>query len=372
MMLRDDLCRSGEPMGITDRGSTAGKAMLVTGGAGFLGRHLARLHAEMGWQVTVFDDLSCTNSSFDCPELQHPLLKCIHGSMFDELKVRTLVAAHPVVVHFASVVGVGKTIDNPVETARNLTGTLALAGALTRHHTVLFGSSADVYGMHSLLHERPMREEDHVVFEHAGVNRWVYPKVKALEENVIGAAAARSVNVRIFNTYGPWMDYPDAKRAIPQLIRALAQGEPMRLNGEGAQRRCFCWYEDMIDGLSRAVSYAEKRETGWTGTINLGNDRAISIKALAQLINRLGVELKLPSAPVPIIDRAQGFYSQAFCDDWHRMPDLSRAREMLRFDCRVDLEEGLRRVLTAWRDGIGAVSERATLRDASGHALSTD
>jgi UDP-glucose 4-epimerase len=275
--------------------------------------------------------------------------------MFDEPTVRELVASHPVVVHFASVVGVGKTIDNPLDTARNLTGTLNLASALSLNHTVVFGSSADVYGMHSFLHEHPMREDDNVVFEHAGVNRWVYPKVKALEENVISATAARSVNVRIFNTYGPWMDYPDAKRVIPQFVTALAHGKPMRLNGEGAQRRCFCWYEDMIDGISRALSYARERATGWSGTFNLGNDRPISIKSLAQLINQLGVELRLPGAPVPIIDNAQGFYSQPFCDDWHRIPDLSRVRQVLGFSCRVDLEEGLRTVLTAWRAGTAAV-----------------
>ena len=104
--------------------------------------------------------------------------------------------------------GVEETIRRTVDTVRNLDGAFLSARVLRPDQVVLFASSADVYGMHSRLYERPMAEDDHQLFETSGVNRWVYPKVKSLEENLIGGSAARSVNVRIFNSFGPGMDFP--------------------------------------------------------------------------------------------------------------------------------------------------------------------
>ncbi|MEO8627625.1 MAG: NAD(P)-dependent oxidoreductase [Betaproteobacteria bacterium] len=327
--------------------------ILITGGAGFLGRHLARHYADLGWRVTVLDDLSCSNSAFDFLELQHPQIDCIEASIFDEPTLRGLVSEHEVIVHLASVVGVGKTIDCPVETARNLVGTLHLVNALTSKHTVLFGSSADVYGMHSTRYEHPMREDDDVVFEHAMVNRWVYPKVKSLEENLIASAPSRSAIVRIFNSFGPWMDYPNAKRVIPQFMRAIERAEPIVLNGDGLQCRCFCWFEDTVYGLASAIQHARTRPLQWTGIFNIGSDQPISMVTLATLVNRLAVELGLRGAPVAILHTEQSMYSQPFHDGWDRIPDLSRAFQILGFSCRVSLEDGLRRILIELRDRPG-------------------
>lgn len=168
--------------------------VLITGGAGFLGRHLAASIAARGVDVTVLNDLSGANASFDCPELaQRPRITCLKGTLRDETLVRSLVAAHEVVVHLASVVGVEETVSHTVATVRNLTSTLSLVGALTRDHVVLFASSADVYGAHSHLHDRPMREDDCFLYEHGLVNRWVYPHVKAIEENLPDRQQRRAV-----------------------------------------------------------------------------------------------------------------------------------------------------------------------------------
>lgn len=321
--------------------------ILVTGGAGFLGRHLARRYAERGWSVTVLDDLSCANSNFDVPELQHPLIRCVLGSTLERGRVAELVAEHPTIVHFASPVGVGETIDHPLETARNLTGTLHVVEHVTPEHTLLFGSSADVYGMHSRVHGgRPMREDDDVVFEHAAVNRWIYPKIKSVEENVVAASAARSVTVRIFNCVGPGMDYPDAKRVVPQFVRAIERGEPLVLSGDGAQTRCFCFYTDTLDGIELALAHAAARGPGSAGAFNIGSDHAVSIADLAHRMVALAVEMGIVDAPLPVLAAEVGeLYTQSFRDDWDRVPDLQRARSVLGYAPTVELDDALRRTL---------------------------
>src|SRR5262245_16179332 len=131
--------------------------VLITGGAGFLGRYLAHTLAASGRRLTVLDDLSCSNSTFDCAELQHDRIHCIRGSVFNRSLVNRLVAEHRTVVHFASVVGVEETILHITRTTENLNGTLNVVSALTPEHVTLFGSSADVYGAHSHLYDRAMR-----------------------------------------------------------------------------------------------------------------------------------------------------------------------------------------------------------------------
>jgi UDP-glucose 4-epimerase len=334
--------------------------LLVTGGAGFLGRHLSRRYADAGWQVTVLDDLSCPNSTFGCPELRHPAIHTVHGSIFDAALVARLVTEHPVVVHFASVVGVGKTIEEPVETARNLAGTLNLVDSLTADHTVLFGSSADVYGMHSRRHGQRMAEDDEVVFEHAAVNRWVYPKVKSLEENVLAASPARAAIVRIFNSYGPGMDYPQPKRVVPAFLEALERGEPMLLSGDGGQVRCFCWHDDTVHGLGLALEHARRSAAGSAMTVNVGSDVPVTIAELAALMNEVAVETGFRRRPVPV-ERADGeMYAQPFCDSWHRIPDLTRARTMLGYAPTVDLRDGMARLFRAHRERIAPAAARRT------------
>ena len=170
--------------------------VLITGGAGFLGRFLAARLDAKGCRVTVLDDLSSPNSTFDCPPLASARIRKVHGSVFDRALVERLVSAHPVIVHFASVVGVEETVSRTVPTIEKLNGTINVLRSLTRGHVVLFGSSADVYGAHSRLYDRAMREDDLLVYESGRVNRWVYPHVKALEANLISSGEAGSIVVR--------------------------------------------------------------------------------------------------------------------------------------------------------------------------------
>ena len=321
------------------------RTIMITGGAGFLGQHLARHYGEQGWQVTVLDDLSCRNSTFQLEQLSHPSIKLVQGSIFDAVTVRKLVEENSYVVHFASVVGVNETIDRPLDTVHNLVGTLHLAESLTEAHVVLFGSSADVYGMHSILYSRPMHEDDHAVYEHPLVNRWVYPKVKALEENIIAGTKSRSIAARIFNCYGEEMDFPSPKRVIPHFLNCILERRSLSIHHTGEQIRCFCYYSDMIEGLVSALNYVSHQPPGSHSTFNLGNDYPISIRELAQLMIKLALEIGLLEHPLPIIEQDRDFYSQPFNDAWNRVPDLGRARNLLGCQPKVALEEGLLRTL---------------------------
>ncbi|HEX4825421.1 MAG TPA: NAD-dependent epimerase/dehydratase family protein [Candidatus Polarisedimenticolaceae bacterium] len=317
---------------------------LITGGAGYLGRHLARKLASAGTPVTVLDDLSCANSRLDVAELDHPNIRAVHGSTLDAGLVSTLLGSHRIVVHFASVVGVEETIRQPVETVRNLQGTLNVIERLTDTHVAVFGSSADVYGLHSRVYDREMREDDLQVFEHAGVNRWAYAKVKALEELLFSTSAARVMNIRFFNCYGPYMDQPYPKRVVPQFVGQVLRHEPLRVSGDGTQTRTLCYFQDLVDGVAAAIDWLAGQRGRVDATINLGGTETLTVLEIADAVQRAAIELGLIEQPLPVETGAQ-MYSRPFDDGWHRVPDIRRARELFGYEPRVPLAEGLRRTL---------------------------
>ena len=322
--------------------------VLITGGAGFLGRFLAARLDASGCRVTILDDLSCANSTFGCAALASDRIRKIRGSVFDRTLVTELVSTHPVVVHLASVVGVEETVSHTVPTIENLSGTINVVRALTRDHVVVFASSADVYGVHSRLYDRPMREDDLLVYESGRVNRWVYPHVKALEENLFSNRAARSVVVRVFNCYGAEMDYPAPKRVIPHFIDCILHRRPLLLSGDGKQRRSFCYVDDMIDGFVAVLNHAAVGQDSRDECFNLGHPEPIAIRDLAHLMVDRAVHLGLIVEPLPVI--ADRFvYSQGFDDRWHRTPDITRAARALGFSPRVALREGLGRTLAYYQ-----------------------
>ena len=346
--------------------------VLITGGAGFLGRHLAARLDAAGARVTVLDDLSCVNSTFGCAALQSDSIRKIHGSVFDRALVAELVSAHPVVVHFASVVGVEETVSRTIPTIENLAGTIGVVRALTRDHIVVFGSSADVYGVHSRLYDRPMREDDLVVYENGRVNRWVYPHVKALEENLFSNSAARSVVVRVFNCYGAEMDYPAPKRVIPHFIDCILHRRPLLLSGDGQQQRSFCYVDDMIDGFVAVLRHAASGQDPRDECFNIGHPEPIAIRDLAHLMVQRAVELGFLVEPLPVV--ADRFvYSQGFDDRWHRTPDITHAARTLGFSPRVGLREGLDRTLAYYhaRQSTGASATVALPQGPISESLAT-
>jgi nucleoside-diphosphate-sugar epimerase len=318
--------------------------ILITGGAGFLGRNLCAALALGGSEVTVLDDLSAEGSSFDHPELRDERVRVIHGSTYDAPLLRKLIAEHEGIVHFASVVGVEHTMANPVPTIKNLEGTLTLTESLRPRHFVLFASSADVYGMHSRVYDRPMREDDLLVYDSSPGDRWTYARVKSLEETLVARSPARSVVARIFNTYGPRMDQGGPKRLIPQLLDALVKRKPLPISGSGAQRRALCFFEDSVRGLALCLSHVQGRAGPYCTTLNIGNDETRSVLEIAGLLGRAALEANLIERE-PDLSLDAALYSRSFDDTWHRVPDVSRALSVLGFRAEVRFEDGIRRML---------------------------
>lgn len=319
-------------------------AVLVTGGAGYLGRHLASALAAAGHPVTVLDSLVSRSSNMRAPELRAPGIRRIVGSTRDARLVRELVHAHPWVLHLASVVGVEETMVDTRSTMRNLEGTLHLAEALTSRHAVVFTSSADVYGVHSHHYARPMAEDDHEIFEPARVNRWVYGRVKGLEENLLHHCDGSSVCVRVFNCYGPGMDFPGGRRIIPRFLENVMDRTPFRISGDGSQRRSYCYVDDMVRGLLAALEHAAAGPVA--ETLNLGAPETYTVLQTAHAMNAAAMEAGLLDEPLPV-ELHSTLYSHAFDDSWSRIPDIARARRVLGFEPSIPFAAGLRRTLEA-------------------------
>jgi nucleoside-diphosphate-sugar epimerase len=297
---------------------------------------------------------------------RHPRLK---GSVFDRELTDALIAEHRTVIHLASVVGVQETISHPMRTTRNIEGTLNVVNALSPQHVAMFASSADVYGAHSHIYDRAMREDDYFLFQNTAVNRWVYPHVKALEETLIVNSAARSVVIRVFNTYGPDMDFPEPKRVVPHFIDRVLAKESLTLSGDGSQRRSFCYVDDMVRGMVLALAYTASQAAPFSRCFNLGSPNPITIRELAEQIVKAALELRILDEPPPI--RPHAFqYSQDFDDSWSRVPDITRSKESFGFSPRVSLLEGLRVTLAYYQDRLETTDTSKSVARHAGSAAS--
>lgn len=322
-------------------------SILITGGAGFIGRHLARLLDEQDHRVTVLDSVGDANAVFGCGELDEWGITTVKGDVGDLRLLRRLLHDHDVVVHLAApTVGVEQMLRTPGSQAGALHETASLAGLLTEDHTLLFASTSDVYGLHSVHYgDKPMAEDDLTVYESPSVSRWNYSKVKALSENVFACCPARTVSVRIFNAYGPGFDYPQARRVIPQFTAAALAGRPLRVSGSGLQHRAFCHIDDLVRGMAQTLALARSLPVAGNLAVNLGNPAAyVSIRDLAHLVVELALDGGFVTVAPPIAFDGYA-YSERFDDTWNRRPDITRARELLGYEPVVGLRDGLAGVL---------------------------
>lgn len=334
--------------------------VLVTGAAGYIGRHLAHRLAQRGHAVTVIDNLSSPNSASSLASFAAQGIEFQRCDVADADALRPLVQQHPIVVHLASVVGVQAVIERPRAMLDQLGGVAGIADALTDEHVLLFASSSDIYGMHSVLHDNaPIREDDLTVLEPPQVLRWSYAHMKALAESVFAASPARAVGIRIFNCYGPGMDFPHPRRVIPIFANRIVQGRPLEINGDGTQQRAYCHVDDVVQGMLSALDYIATREPGAYEAVNLGNpDAQLSIIDLAKLMVRLAAEHRVATQPVDILT-GHDLYSSPFNDRWHRSVDISKANRLFGYWPQVTLEDGLMQVLSYVAAHAGELSAAA-------------
>jgi dTDP-glucose 4,6-dehydratase len=301
---------------------------VVTGGAGFLGSHLCERLLREGYEVLCLDNF-VTGTPHNVEHLmEHDGFRLIRADVTEYVHVGVPVDA---VLHFASPASPIDYLKLPVETLKvGSIGTFHALG-LARHTgaRLVLASTSETYG-DPQVHPQPETYWGHV---NPVGPRGVYDEAKRFGE-ALTMAYRRSYGVdtgivRIFNTFGERMR-PNDGRAIPTFIRQALAGHPVTVAGDGSQTRSVCYVDDLVEGVVRLL------RSEHPGPVNIGNPREIAVLALAEWIR----DLCGSSSEIEFIGRPQD-------DPTVRQPDVTLAREVLGWEPKVDIEDGLRRTI-AW------------------------
>ncbi len=314
--------------------SLTGRRLLLTGGAGFIGSHLTERLVEHN-QVVILDTLR-RNALGPAGLDKHPNVKLIVGDVMDADVVRKAMEGCDAVVHMASIAGVDTVLKNPVTTMRvSLIGTmnvLEAAVAVGGIKRVIDFSTSEVFGRYAY----NVTEWDATTLGAVGEARWTYAVAKLATEHLAMNYGKQyglpTCSIRPFNIYGPRQVGEGAVHHF--IVRAL-RGEPLQVHNDGAQIRAWCYVDDIVDGIFLALT----RDEAVGHAFNIGNPRStLTIYALAKEILRL-------ASSASHIDYVP--WKQA--DVELRIPNIDKARELLHYRPKVDLEEGLLRTVYWYR-----------------------
>src|SRR3954464_12690842 len=262
-----------------------GRSALITGGAGFIGSHLAELLLSEGWAVFALDDLS-TGSERNVAQLrENQDFHLIVDSILSHSIVSELVNKCDVVYHLAAAVGVRLIVEQPVHTmVTNVQGTETVLEYCARFgKRVLVASSSEIYGDHR--EKRPLAENDRRIYGPTTEKRWLYADSKAMDEHLALSYHLErdldAVIVRLFNTVGPRQS-GQYGMVIPRFVERALAGEPLEVHGDGTQTRSFCHVADTVRALAGLMD-----ATQISGEIyNVGSSERVSILELAERVKR--------------------------------------------------------------------------------------
>jgi UDP-glucose 4-epimerase len=322
---------------------------LITGGAGFVGSHLAEALLARGDEVFALDNLS-TGSIDNIEHLkEHPRFHYAIDSVTNEPVVAELVDRVDVVFHMAAAVGVRLIVESPVTTIEtNVHGTeMILKVANKKKKKVLIASTSEVYGKSATV---PFREDADLVMGPTTKGRWSYACSKAIDEFLALAYHKEKrlpvVVARLFNTVGP-RQTGRYGMVIPNFVKQALLHHPLTVYGDGSQRRCFTFVSDVVDALVKLAAHPD----AVGGVFNIGNDQEeVTILELARRVKeRTGSPSEIEMVPY---DRA---YEEGFEDMQRRVPDLSKVRALLGYEPRVHLDEILDNVIAYFTSDKGRV-----------------
>ena len=320
---------------------------LLTGGAGFVGSHLAETLLDQGHSVSVIDDLS-TGAFENIAHLKgRPGFTYVIGTIMNEPLTAELIDGVDVVFHLAAAVGVKLIVKQPVRTIEtNVHGTeIVLKHASKKDKLVVVFSTSEVYGKST---DVPFREDSDLVMGPTFKHRWAYACSKAIDE-FLALAYHRErqqpvIVVRLFNTVGP-RQTGRYGMVIPTFVRQALTGAPITVYGDGTQTRSFTYVGDVVEGLVRLVN-----EPSAIGEVfNIGNTEEISILALAERIRTMTGS----QSPIVLIPYDQA-YDAGFEDMPRRVPSLQKIHALVGYRPTVNLDEILSRVIEHTRATIGA------------------
>lgn len=319
---------------------------LITGGAGFIGSHLAEDLLTKGHEVRVIDDLS-TGCFENIEHLEsHPNFTYTIDTILDPEVLGTVAHGVDHIYHLAAAVGVRLIVEEPLRTLQtNIEGTERVFKVANANRAkVLVASTSEIYGKNT---NAPFKEDEDRLLGSTTKTRWSYSTSKAVDE-ILALAYSRSkrlpiVIVRLFNTCGP-RQTGQYGMVIPRFVQQALRNEDITIYGDGKQTRSFTFVGDTVTALTGLMECKEAE-----GRIfNVGNDREITIEQLARMIlEMVGSKSRLVYIPYNVA------YEEGFEDMMRRVPDISRIKETIGFEPQVQLEQLLQLVIDHFRKTSG-------------------
>ena len=315
---------------------------LITGGAGFIGSHLAEALLDAGHEVDIIDNLS-TGSIRNVGHLKsNPRFQYVIDTLTNEPLLAELIDRNDVIFHFAAAVGVKLIVEQPVHTIEtNVHGTeVVLKHAHKKRKKVVIASTSEVYGKSA---DVPFREDADLVMGATVKHRWAYACSKAIDEFLALAYYKERdlpiIIVRFFNTVGP-RQTGQYGMVLPSFVRQALSGEPITVFGDGTQSRSFTYVGDVVDCMMRLVN--EPKAVGQV--FNIGNKHEVTILQLAEIVKSLtGSASRIEFVPY---DKA---YEEGFEDMPRRVPDLTKVTQLVGYEPKVQLNEIITRVIEYFR-----------------------
>ena len=315
---------------------------LVTGGAGFIGSALVDDLLERGYQVIALDNLS--TGRFE--NLEHldgrRDFEFVVGSILNSDLVDDVVARSDVIFHLAAAVGVQLIVEKPLESlATNIRGSEIVFEKAHKYGTrILVTSTSEIYGKNT---SDRLKEDDDRILGSPLKSRWSYSETKAIDEILAYTywreKGLETVIVRLFNTVGP-RQTGHYGMVLPRLVSQALRGEPVTVFGSGQQTRCFCYVGDVVKALVALVSNPE----AYGRVFNVGGQEEISIQELAEkVIAHCGSRSKIKYIPY------EEAYEEGFEDMQRRVPDITRAQNLIGFEPQLSLDDIIEAVVAEHR-----------------------
>lgn len=314
------------------------KTVFITGGAGFIGSHLAEKLLAMRRGVFVLDDLSTGSKKNIAHLLGNKNFVFKKGSVLNKSLVKKCVSGADEIYHLAAAVGVRNVMEKPLESLiLNTRGTeIVLESAKDRKIPVLITSTSEIYGKNT---RTPFREDDDRVYGSIYNYRWGYAFSKGVDE-FLGLAYFREKGlpvriVRLFNVIGP-RQTGEYGMVVPQFIQQALKGKDLIVHGDGEQTRCFADIHDVTDALIKVMDHPKSAGE----VLNLGSDQEVSINRLAaRIINLTHSSSKISHVPYEKV------YPRGFEDMRRRKPDLTKVKKLIGYKLRNNLDYTIKKII---------------------------
>lgn len=329
------------------------KRALITGGAGFIGSHLAEALLERGWQVVVIDDLS-TGSIENISHMKgHAKFSYVLDTVMNRPLLIELVDQADVVFHLAAAVGVQLIVEQPVHTIETniKTTEIVLELCARKGKPLLLTSTSEVYGK---LGNHQFSEKDDLVLGPTSRSRWCYAASKIIDEFLAIAYFKEKklpvVIVRLFNTIGP-RQTGQYGMVVPRFVKQALLKRPITVYGDGKQRRSFTWVGDVVNAIITLIQHPK----AYGEVFNIGNNKEISIYELAMLVK----EIAKSESDIIFVPYEEA-YEMGFEDMSRRLPDISKIQQLVGYKPTLDLPEILELIISHYRQKLSLLETIAS------------